>query len=120
MKKPLKVFILAGQSNMEGHGFIAADPARNAGKGSLEHLAKDPATAPRYKHLVDNKGTWRTRDDVYIHYLQRAFPSVARGISGDKSVAFHIGLASKNKDFQRLLHAREYIRMRVMRRLLAV
>jgi alpha-galactosidase len=71
MKKPLKVFILAGQSNMEGQGFIAADPARNAGKGSLEHLAKDPATAPRYKHLVDNKGTWRTRDDVYIHYLER-------------------------------------------------
>ena len=71
MKKPLKVFILAGQSNMEGHGFVGADPARNAGKGSLEHLAKDPATAPRYKHLVDNKGTWRTRDDVYIHYLER-------------------------------------------------
>ena len=71
MKKPLKVFILAGQSNMEGQGFIAADPARNAGKGSLEHLAKDPATAPRYKHLVDTKGTWRTRDDVYIHYLER-------------------------------------------------
>ena len=28
---PLKVFILAGQSNMEGHGKIASDPDRNDG-----------------------------------------------------------------------------------------
>ena len=32
--KPVRVFILAGQSNMEGHGFVAADPKRNGGKGS--------------------------------------------------------------------------------------
>jgi hypothetical protein len=38
--KPIKVFILAGQSNMEGHGFIAADPKRNEGRGSLEFLVK--------------------------------------------------------------------------------
>ena len=24
--EPVKVFVLAGQSNMEGHGFVAADP----------------------------------------------------------------------------------------------
>ena len=71
MKKPLKVFVLAGQSNMEGQGFIAADPKRNGGKGSLEFVANDPATAPRFKHLRDAKGAWRTRDDVFIHYLQR-------------------------------------------------
>ena len=43
--KPVKVFILAGQSNMEGKGFIKADPQRNEGKGSLEYLTKQPATA---------------------------------------------------------------------------
>jgi hypothetical protein len=53
--KPIKVFILAGQSNMEGHGFIAADPKRNGGKGSLEYLAKDPASATRFAQLVDGK-----------------------------------------------------------------
>lgn len=37
--KAVKVFILAGQSNMEGHGIIAADPKRNGGKGSLEYQA---------------------------------------------------------------------------------
>lgn len=37
---PLRVFVLAGQSNMEGQGAIASKPDRNGGKGSLEYLAK--------------------------------------------------------------------------------
>jgi hypothetical protein len=69
--KPLKVFILAGQSNMEGHGFVKADPRRNGSKGSLERLVKDPATADKFKHLVDRDGKWVVRDDVWIHYLGR-------------------------------------------------
>jgi alpha-galactosidase len=70
-EKPVKVFVLAGQSNMEGHGFVAADPKRNGGKGSLEYLAKDPATADRFKHLLGKGGGWAVRDDVRIHYLGR-------------------------------------------------
>lgn len=70
-EQPVKVYILAGQSNMEGHGFIQADPRRNGGKGSLEHLTKDPATADRFKHLLGKKREWAVRDDVWIHYLDR-------------------------------------------------
>lgn len=73
-KKPLKVFILAGQSNMEGHGFVPADPKRNGGKGSLEFVAKDPATAKHFAPLLDSAGQWRTRDDVWISYLDRKGP----------------------------------------------
>ncbi len=69
--KPVKVFILAGQSNMEGHGFIKADPKRNEGKGSLEYATKAPATAEKFSHLVNKKGEWVVRDDVWIHYLER-------------------------------------------------
>ncbi len=69
--QPVRVFILAGQSNMEGHGFIAAEPKRNGGKGSLEFLVKDAGTAKRFAHLVDAAGQWRTRDDVWITYLDR-------------------------------------------------
>ncbi len=69
--KPVKVFILAGQSNMQGHGFVKADPKRNEGKGSLEFLARDPATAARFKHLRGKGDSWATRDDVWIHYLDR-------------------------------------------------
>lgn len=70
-EKPVKVFILAGQSNMEGHGFVQADPKRNGGKGSLEYAAKQPATAAKFKHLLDQDGAWVVRDDVWIHYLDR-------------------------------------------------
>ncbi len=65
--KPVKVFILAGQSNIEGHGFIKADPKRNGGLGSLESLAKNPAMADKFKHLLGKNGGWAVRDDVWIH-----------------------------------------------------
>jgi len=71
---PVRVFILAGQSNMEGAGQIKADPKRNGGKGSLEFLVRDAATAKRFAHLVDAAGQWRVRDDVWISYLDRKGP----------------------------------------------
>jgi len=70
-ESPVKVFILAGQSNMEGHGIIKIDAKRNEGKGSLEYLVRDPAGAELYKHLIDNGGRWIVRDDVWIWYLGR-------------------------------------------------
>lgn len=80
--EPVKVFILAGQSNMEGHGFFKADPKRNGGKGSLEQVAKDPATADKFKHLLDKNGEWVVRDDVWVHYLER---------KGKLTVGFGVG-----------------------------
>ena len=70
-EKPVKVFILAGQSNMEGQGFIKADPKRNEGKGSLEYLVKNPSTAAKFKKLTAPNDSWAVRDDVWIHYLDR-------------------------------------------------
>ena len=52
-KSPVKVFILVGQSNMEGQGKVKIDASRNEGRGSLEYLVKDSVTAEHYKHLVD-------------------------------------------------------------------
>lgn len=69
--KTLKVFILAGQSNMQGSGIVKADPNRNEGKGSLEWLVKNAETAEKYAHLVDKKGDWKQRDDVWISYFER-------------------------------------------------
>jgi len=63
---PVKVFVLAGQSNMEGQGLI-----RGEKPGTLESLLKDPASAPRFKHLVDAQGKWVVREDVWIWYLGR-------------------------------------------------
>ena len=70
-KENVKVFVLAGQSNMEGHGKVAAEQQANGGKGSLEWLVADPAMADKYSGLVDGQGDWIERSDVQIVYLDR-------------------------------------------------
>lgn len=69
--KVVKVFVLAGQSNMQGHGFIKADPRRNGGKGSLEYLASNPSTRRKFGRLTAKGGGWKVRDDVWITYGDR-------------------------------------------------
>ena len=68
---PLKVYILAGQSNMEGAGAIKLNPKRNEGKGSLEYVVKDPTMTARTKHTVDAEGKFVVRKDVWICYGDR-------------------------------------------------
>ena len=52
---------------MVGHGFYASDPKRNGGKGCLEEAVR----SGKFKYLMDKRGTWRERDDVWIHYFDR-------------------------------------------------
>ncbi len=59
----VKVFILAGQSNMEGK---AQNPL-------LDHQATDPKTRDFFAHLRDG-GKWAVRDDVFIKFLGRNGP----------------------------------------------
>lgn len=69
-KDPVKVFILAGQSNMEGQGVVDLDDEQyyNGGKGNLEHVMQDPPKAHLYKHLRGDDGNWVVRDDVWVWY----------------------------------------------------
>mgnify|MGYP001179916940 CR=1 FL=1 len=55
---PLKVYILAGQSNMEGHARIE----------TFDYIGEDPATAPILKEMVDADGQPITCDNVWISY----------------------------------------------------
>ena len=73
-KSPIKVFVLAGQSNMEGQGVVSMDHPRdyNSGKGNLVNTMKDPNKAHLYKHLKDRKGEWIVRDDVKITFRDRS------------------------------------------------
>ena len=51
---PVRVFVLAGQSNMEGFGAIQqADAAGRELPGTLRTLLADPATASTCSHLID-------------------------------------------------------------------
>ncbi len=58
--KTVKVFILAGQSNMEGK-------AKNT---LLDYQATDAKTKKLFAHLRKD-GEWIVRDDVFIKYLNR-------------------------------------------------
>ena len=56
--KPLQVFIMAGQSNMEGHAHLRV----------LDYLGDDPETAELLKQIKDGEG-YRNVDDTWISYL---------------------------------------------------
>ena len=74
-KGPVKVFILAGQSNMEGQAVADLDGRDyNEGKGTLTALMRDPAKAPQFKHLKDAQGKWAVRGDVWVRYKRETGP----------------------------------------------
>jgi len=53
---PVQVFILAGQSNMQGQASLR----------TLEYLVYNEATAPEFEHLKDRDGRWVERRDVWV------------------------------------------------------
>ncbi len=68
--EPIKVFILAGQSNMEGQGAVSMDDERdyNGGKGNLVWSMKNSKSAQKMKCLKNEKDEWVVRDDVQISF----------------------------------------------------
>ena len=76
--KPIKVFILAGQSNMEGQAVADLDGKDyNNGRGTLASLFDDPAKANRVKHLKNAQGEWAVRQDVWVRYQRENRPLLA-------------------------------------------
>jgi hypothetical protein len=76
--KPLKVFILAGQSNMEGQAVVDLEGKDyNQGQGTLVTLMRDPAKAPMFQHLKDAEGKWVVRNDVWVRYQRERRPLLA-------------------------------------------
>ena len=61
--KPVRVFILAGQSNMEG----------KAPSALFDHQATNAGTSALFAHLRRD-GQWIVRDDVFIKFLERKGP----------------------------------------------
>ncbi|MFT5127192.1 MAG: hypothetical protein ACI8W8_000793 [Rhodothermales bacterium] len=67
--KPLKVFILAGQSNMEGHAQIR----------TFDAMADEPATAALLKEMRAPDGSPRVCDDVWISYFTGGRDNMGEG-----------------------------------------
>lgn len=65
-QRPVKVFILAGQSNMVGDGHVT--PADKP--GTLAYMVQRSDRAAQFTHLMDAQGQWRTRKDVWYFHRQ--------------------------------------------------
>lgn len=92
--KPLKVFILVGQSNMEGHAQITTFPV----------IAKDPKTAELYKDMVDASGKPVVCEHVYIAYTFGDFSGNSVGKKSGKLTAgwgsqHHVGAGKIGPEF---------------------
>ncbi len=83
VKKPLKVFILAGQSNMEGH----------AKASTFDAMALDPLTAPLLKEMRNADGSFRVCEKVWISYL---YGNGSGEPGGEKQGKLTVGFGAQN------------------------
>ena len=92
----VRVYLLAGQSNMEGHGVVDLDDARdyNGGRGNLAQFVDAPANRTRWSDLRNADGSWSKRDDVFVSYLTEQGTQKAGALSVGYAVyddAHHFG-----------------------------
>jgi hypothetical protein len=87
----VKVFVLAGQSNMVGDGHV--EPAEK--KGTLAYMVEISDRAEQFKHLVDQNGDWLARKDVW--YFQRQTLKKGQAVETvDLACDLRPGLQGKN------------------------
>ncbi len=78
--KPLQVFVLAGQSNMQGHAKV----------GTFEHIGMDPATKPMLAEMLGADGKPKVCERVWISSIgcaeaeQTGKLTAGFGASGEK------------------------------------
>jgi len=76
--RKLKVFILAGQSNMEGQAVVdLKGKDYNGGKGTLVEVMSRPDAGERYAQLKNKDGSWVVRKDVWVRYQREKRPLLA-------------------------------------------
>ena len=90
-KKPVKVFILADQSNMEGKATVT----------TLDAVINDPKTHDQFKHLKPD-GKWLVRDDVWVTYLDRKDKRRSVPVHGPLTVGFGSPKLARDKNFKRV------------------
>ena len=80
--KPLKIYLVVGQSNMQGH----------AAERTLEHLGMDPKTAPLLKAIRNADGTAKVQKNVWISSIE---PSLE---SGEKHGRLTVGYGAGGRE----------------------
>lgn len=89
VRGPVRVFVmLGGWSHIGGGVVLGRDAPREGPRGSLDHLVLDPATKRDFAYLLDARGRWRTRADVWIQFDRRFPKSGVLGVryGGDRKL----------------------------------
>lgn len=85
--KGVQVFILAGQSNMVGHG--KANEGHGDVKGAIGSLRYQVEHDPKnYGKLVNADGTWKTRDDVKVWWRDSDINAPRAVLKGDLKIGY--------------------------------
>ena len=83
----VQVFILAGQSNMVGHG--KAEEGHGDVKGAVGSLRYQVENDPKnYGHLVDKDGKWIVRDDVKVWWRDSDINAPRAVLKGDLKIGY--------------------------------
>ena len=82
--KPLKVSLLVGQSNMQGH----------AAERTLGHLGMDPKTAPLLKAIQNADGSSKVHDQIWISSIETSEES------GVKEGKLTVGYGAGGRDLK--------------------
>jgi len=90
-KGPVKVFILSGQSNMEGKASVT----------TLDAVIGDPKTHSRFQHLKPG-GKWIVRNDVWVTFLDRRDRRSAAPVHGPLSVGFGSPKLGRDENFNKV------------------
>lgn len=95
---PLRVYVLAGQSNMEGHGYaepVTWLPPFDRPQASLTNLAKHPTWGDEFKKFLPTGGKYPSRTDVWCHYQKEGSQMIGNLSVGyganDTSRAMNVG-----------------------------
>tara|TARA_B100000700_G_scaffold176418_1_gene195035 strand:+ start:205 stop:1146 length:942 start_codon:yes stop_codon:yes gene_type:complete len=91
----VQVYILAGQSNMQGQGVVDLDHPMhyNGGRGILNNVMKNPKMKDVYAHIKDDNGEYIVRDDVFVRHVTKEETKTGRLTIGFTSYSgkHHIG-----------------------------
>ena len=83
----VQVFILAGQSNMVGHG--KSEDGHGDVKGAIGSLRYQVNHDPKnYGHLVNKDGTWKSRDDVKVWWRDSEITAPRAVIKGNLKIGY--------------------------------
>ena len=77
--KPLKVYLLVGQSNMQGHAAVR----------TLAHLGMDPKTVPLLKSIQNADGSAKVHDQIWISSIDTSEESGVK--EGKLTVGYGVG-----------------------------